>query len=253
LATVSELIARVRIDPANSLADRVVEAMTINETSFFRDLHPFECLRKVMIPELVRRRASQRRLRIWSAACSSGQEPYSVAMHFIEHFPELASWDIEILASDLSTEMVERTRAGRYTQLEVNRGIPAPMLLRHFRRDGLHWQIDDSLRRKVDTRAINLIQPWPNLGTFDLILLRNVLIYFDAESKRRVLARVASVLRPDGYLILGGTETTMFTNDLFERAGAEAGIGYRLKDGATESDALAADAKPARPAFRRAD
>jgi chemotaxis protein methyltransferase CheR len=136
---------------------------------------------------------------------------------------------VEILASDLSGEMIERARAGRYSQLEVNRGVPAALLLRYFRRDGLHWQIDESIRRMVDFRAVNLIQPWPCLPPFDLVLMRNVLIYFDTESKRRILSMVARVLTPDGYLILGGTETPLFINDLFERAGAEGGSGYRLK------------------------
>jgi chemotaxis protein methyltransferase CheR len=243
LDSVSELITRLRVDRGHALTGKVVEAMTTNETSFFRDFHPFETLRSVVLPDLIRRRSRQRRLRTWSAACSSGQEPYSLAMIIREHFPELQNWDLEILASDLSTEMVERARAGRYSQLEVNRGIPAPFLLRHFRRDGLHWQIDDSIRRMVDFRPINLIQPWPSMAPLDLIFLRNVLIYFDADSKKKTLSEIARVLQPDGYVFLGGSETPMFTNDLFERIGGEGG-GYRLKGNASASQAGPADESP---------
>jgi chemotaxis protein methyltransferase CheR len=231
IGSVTELMTRLRLDPGHSLLGKVVEAMTTNETSFFRDIRPFEALREALIPELIRRRAGRRCLRIWCAACSSGQEPYSVAMVLREHFPELLSWKVEILASDLSTEMVDRARAGRYSQLEVNRGVPAALLLRYFRREGLHWQIDDTIRGMVEFRAINLVRPWPPMPAFDVVFMRNVLIYFDPESKKQVLNRVAEALAPDGFLILGGAETPMFTNAEFERAGAAGGSGYRLKAG----------------------
>jgi chemotaxis protein methyltransferase CheR len=229
MESVSDLMTRVRLDPGHPLVGKVIDAMTTNETSFFRDLQPFEVLRDVVIPELVRLRARKQQLRIWCAACSSGQEPYSLAMLLREHFPELGPWTIEILASDLSCEMLERAQEGRYSQLEVNRGVPAKLLLRYFRRDGLHWQLDDSVRRMIEFRRINLVQAWPPMCPFDLILIRNVLIYFDVPSKQRVLDRVAGVLAPDGYLLLGGSETPLFTNDRFERATPEKSCGYRLK------------------------
>ena len=189
-------MARLRIDQGHDLHRKVVEAMTTNETSFFRDFHPFEVLRKTLIPELIRRRSRQRRLNIWCAACSSGQEPYSLAMLIHEHFPELATWQVRILASDLSTEMVERARLGRYSQFEVNRGVPVTFLVRYFQRHGLEWTLVDSIRRSVEFQAINLVNDWPSLPTMDLVLIRNVLIYFDNEAKKQVLGRIAGHMAP---------------------------------------------------------
>jgi chemotaxis protein methyltransferase CheR len=223
------LVRRLRLDPAHNLLKKVVEAMTTNETSFFRDFHPFEAIRKVLIPELIERRRTQRHLRIWSAACSSGQEPYSIAMLLHEHFAELQTWNVRLLASDLSTEMLERANLGKYTHLDVNRGVPLPLLLRYFHRQGLEWTIDNSIRQMVEFQVINLVSAWPNLGKMDLILLRNVLIYFSVESKKRVLERMAEVLAPDGYLIMGGSETTLFISDLYERIEVLGFSVYRLK------------------------
>jgi chemotaxis protein methyltransferase CheR len=223
------LVRRLRHDPAHNLLNKVVEAMTTNETSFFRDFHPFEAMRKKLLPELIERRGSQRRLRIWSAACSSGQEPYSMAMLLREHFAELLSWNLRLLASDLSSEMLELAKLGQYSHLDVNRGVPLPLLLRYFQRNGLDWTIDDSIRRMVDFQVINLVSSWPILGKMDLILLRNVLIYFNVESKKRVLDRMSEVLAPDGYLVLGGSETTLFVNDLYDRIEVPGFAMYRLK------------------------
>ena len=229
VTTVSELVARLRADRGEELRRKVVEAMTTNETSFFRDLLPFEMLHRVLIPELIQRRARQRSLNIWSAACSTGQEPYSLAMLLRDHFPELHSWQTRILASDLSTEVLARARMGRFTQLEINRGVPAHLLVRYFKRQGLDWYVIDEISRMIDFQVINLIGSWPSMVPMDIILLRNVLIYFDAESKSQVLNRIARLLAPDGYLILGGSETTFFNNDLFERVELERSSIYRLK------------------------
>ncbi len=229
MKSASELIRRLRVDHGHCLRGKVVEAMTTNETSFFRDFHPFEALRDVLIPDLIRRRAREQSLKIWCAACSSGQEPYSVAVLIREHLPVLRSWKVEILASDLFTEMLERAREGRYSQLEVNRGMPVSLLVSHFRRDGLHWQLDDTTRGMVEFRPINLVQAWPPMPRFDLVMMRNVLIYFDAESKKSVMAKVANVMAPDGYFMLGGSETPLFTNDLFERSDPDGSNAYRLK------------------------
>ena len=223
------LVKRLRVDPKHNLLNKVVEAMTTNETSFFRDLHPFEAMRKKLLPELMERRATQRRLRIWSAACSSGQEPYSIAMLLREHITDLQSWNVRLLASDLSTEMLERAKLGMYSHLDINRGMPLPLLIRYFQRNGLDWTIDDSIRQMVDFQMINLVSTWPSLGKMDLILLRNVLIYFNVESKKRVLERMADVLAPDGYLILGGSETTLFINDQYDRVEIPNFAVYRLK------------------------
>ena len=229
VTTVSELVARLRADRGEDLRRKVVEAMTTNETSFFRDFLPFEILHRVLIPELIQRRARQRSLNIWSAACSTGQEPYSLAMLLRDHFPELHSWQTRILASDLSTEVLARARMGRFTQLEINHGVPAKLLVRYFRRQGLDWYVIDEISRMIDFQVINLIGSWPSMVPMDIILLRNVSIYFDAESKSQVLNRIARLLAPDGYLILGGSETTFFNNDSFERVELERSSIYRLK------------------------
>jgi len=229
VTTVSELVARLRADRGEDLRRKVVEAMTTNETSFFRDFLPFEILHRVLIPELIQRRARQRSLNIWSAACSTGQEPYSLAMLLRDHFPELHSWQTRILASDLSIEVLARARMGRFTQLEINRGVPAHLLVRYFKRQGLDWYVIDEISRMIDFQVINLIGSWPSMVPMDIILLRNVLKYFDAESKSQVLNRIANVLAPDGYLILGGSETTFFCSDSFERVELERSSIYRLK------------------------
>ncbi|HEY6876679.1 MAG TPA: protein-glutamate O-methyltransferase CheR, partial [Polyangiales bacterium] len=185
----------------------VVEAMTTNETSFFRDHHPFEAIRRVALPELIKLRSTQRSLRIWCAACSSGQEPYSVAMLLDEHFPALASWNIHIFATDLAANVIARAREGRYSQVEVNRGLSASALVRYFTRDGLEYTLRPELRKRVQFAELNLIGSWPTLEPFDLILLRNVLIYFDHQTKLKILQRMRAYVSTGGYLMLGGAET----------------------------------------------
>jgi chemotaxis protein methyltransferase CheR len=210
------VVEAVRSGADRDLARIVVEAMTTNETSFFRDKHPFAALRSVLLPELMRARASERRLRIWSAACSSGQEAYSVAMLIRDHFPTLTSWDLRLLATDLSEEMLDRARAGRFTAMEVSRGLSADHLARHFTQTGNGWTVNENIRRMVEFRPANLIDPLPTPGAYDLILLRNVLIYFDPAMKKTILGRMSRNLRPDGYLMLGTAETTLNLDESFE-------------------------------------
>jgi len=217
LGSAQEVIDRLRAAPSGPLQRKVIEAMTTTETLFFRDGKPYEALRNTILPELQRMRAADRKLQIWSCACSSGQEPYSLAMLIREHFPALTSWNVQIVATDISTEMLARSRAGRYSQLEVNRGLPAPMLVRYFTRVGMHWQVAEDLRRMVTTELVNLAEPWPVLPPFDLIFMRNVLSYFDVPTKQTILGRVRRQLRPDGLLLLGGAETTMNLDANFER------------------------------------
>lgn len=217
LESVDGLVSELRRRPGSELEREVVEALVTTETSFFRDVHPFESLREVVLPELISRRRSLRTLRIWSAACSSGQEPYSIAILLRESFPELEAWDVRILASDVSRAMIERARAGRYTQLEINRGLPTALLLRYFERDGLFWRAVEPIRRMVELREINLTRPLPPLPAMDLIFLRNVLIYFGPEARRRILERVLERLAPDGYLLVGGAETLVGEADLVDR------------------------------------
>ena len=206
----------------------VVEALTTNETSWFRDTDPFVALRDTVLPMLAKTRPDKS-IRIWSAACSSGQEPYSVAMTLLDS-PLLADWDVTIVATDLSEEMVQRGRAGEYSQLEVNRGLPAPLLVRHFQREGLSWRISPELRSSVEFRQHNLLRPYTLLGTFDIVFVRNVLIYFDLETKRDILRRVRQVTAPDGYLFLGGAEMTRGVDDGWERESAGRSPLYRIRE-----------------------
>ncbi len=221
------LATHLRTGGDDRLQRKVVEAMTTNETSFFRDGHPFHSVHQAVFPQLLRRRAAERSLTVWCAGCSSGQEPYSVAMLLREIIPALDEWNIRIIATDLSTEMLAQARLGRYTDAEVRRGLPARLLEKFFRRDGAEWQISDDLRRMVEFRVLNLIEPWPALPVLDVVLLRNVLIYFDLPAKRSTLERVRKVLRADGYLLLGGAETTLNLHDGYERVQVGPSICYQ--------------------------
>ncbi|HLJ96555.1 MAG TPA: protein-glutamate O-methyltransferase CheR [Gemmataceae bacterium] len=228
--SLASLLVKLRAERSNGLETRVVEAMTTNETSFFRDIQPFEALRQLVLPDMMRRRAKDRKLAVWCAAASCGQEPYSLAMLVHEHFPTLiASWKLQILATDLSLEMVERSRAGLYSQVEVNRGLPARLLVKFFENQGLQFQLKAEIRRMVEFRQLNLIGPWPLLPAPDIVLLRNVLIYFDVATKKTILGKVRRLIRPDGYLFLGGAETTMNLDDAFERVPFERAGCYRVK------------------------
>jgi chemotaxis protein methyltransferase CheR len=228
LGSISELVGKLRAASDDALAARVVEAMVTTETSFFRDLHPFETLRKTVLPELIRLRRDERRLRVWFAACSTGQEPYSFALLVRDNFPELTGWRLDLLATDLSAEVLARARAGCFSQIEVNRGLPAALLVKYFRQHGATWELNEDVRRMVEFRELNLTRPWPVLPRMDLIFLRNVMIYFDADAKKSILGRVAGLLRPDGYLLLGGAETTFALSDAFRRVEALKGGFYQL-------------------------
>jgi chemotaxis protein methyltransferase CheR len=217
LGSIGELVGRLRAASANGLLRQVVEALVTTETLFFRDHHPFEALRKVVIPELMSRRRDDRRLHVWCAASSSGQEPYSLALLLREHFPALAGWKVSLLATDLSREVLARAREGRYNQIEVNRGLAASLLVKYFRQHGTTWQLDESVRGMVEFRELNLAQAWPPLPRMDLVLLRNVMIYFDPDTKKAILGRLARLLAPDGYLLLGGAETTLNLDDSYRR------------------------------------
>ena len=217
LTSIDHLVRRLRDTSDSSLVSDVVEAMVTTETSFFRDVHPFETLKKIVLPKLIELRRPQRQLNIWCAASSSGQEPYSIAMLLKEYFPDLAGWQINLTATDISHEMLQRSRAGRYSQLEVNRGLPTNLLLKWFRQEGGVWEIDEQIRRMMTFKPMNLAQPWPVMPVWDLIFLRNVMIYFDNDVKRSILGRVSRSLGEDGYLVLGGAETTFGLDNSFQR------------------------------------
>ncbi|WP_290524804.1 protein-glutamate O-methyltransferase CheR [Alcanivorax sp.] len=205
---INALIEKACNDPEDTLRCQLIEAMAINETYFFRDPVFRESFASYMLPSLMKRRRRERTLRIWSAACSTGQEAYSIAMLLDEQFPELRGWDVEILASDFSHSSLAKARSGRYTLTEMNRGLPARMMASYFEQDGLEWQVKKPIRDKVDFRAINLIQQWPEaLPEFDIILLRNVLLYFSLADRNLVLSKMRQHARKDGYLLLGAAET----------------------------------------------
>lgn len=219
--SIAAMLRELKQRPRNELLPQVVEAMTTNETSFFRDAMVFESLRSAVIPELMRQRRGERTLDIWCAACSSGQEPYSMLMLLRENFPELGSWKVRYLVSDLSNEMLERTRNGTYSRHEVSRGLPLAMLHKYFEpRDGGSWQAKADLRAALDVRRINLIDDWPRMPALDLVMIRNVMIYFDQETKRRILNRIKARMAPHGFLFLGTAETPRLLDDDFVRAQA---------------------------------
>ena len=210
-----------------SLGRQAVDAMTTNETSFFRDGAPFECLKRDVLPALIAARRAERALSIWCGAASTGQEPYTIAMIVREHFPELLGWTLTFIASDLSVDALDRARAGRYNQLEINRGLPAALVARYFEPRGLEWQIADSLRSMVTFQTLNLNRPWPAFPPLDLVLMRNVMIYFDVDAKKRILNQARALLRPDGFLVLGAAETTMNLVEGFERVPFDRSGCYR--------------------------
>lgn len=229
LITVSSLVTQLRAAPGGPMLRKVVDAMTTNETSFFRDLHPFETLRKSLIPSAMERRKTDRQLNIWCGAASTGQEPYSIMMLIHEHFQELLGWNFRFVATDLSSDVLARAKAGRFSQLEVNRGLPAPLLVKHFMRHGVEWEIREDIRKRVEFRELNLIREWPVMPSMDIVFLRNVLIYFDADTKRQILGRIRRLLRPGGCLVLGGAETTLGLDDNYERVVVDRTTYYRVR------------------------
>jgi chemotaxis protein methyltransferase CheR len=222
---IAELVAKIK-SGADALTSDVVEAMTTNETFFFRDKIPFDHLRQTILPALLQARASRRALRIWCAASSTGQEPYSVAM-CVKEFAGLAGWRVEIVATDLSPEVLEKSKAGIYSQFEVQRGLPIQMLVKHFTQIGELWQLNADIRAMVQHRQLNLLQDFSHLGTFDVIFCRNVLIYFDQDTKAGVFGRLARMLDTDGVLLLGAAESVVGISDAFKPDPERRGV-YRL-------------------------
>jgi chemotaxis protein methyltransferase CheR len=208
---------------------KLVEAMTTNETSFFRDIHPFNALKNTLLEEFRALRSNQRTLNIWSAACSTGQELYSVAMILRENFPDLVNWNVQLVGTDLSDDVLERARNASYSQIEINRGLSANLLVRYFERHGLNWQVCRELRAMATFKKLNLIETWPYMPKMDIVFLRNVLIYFSPETKKLILQKVRMVMAPQGVLFLGAAETTMGLDSSFERLEADRSVFYRVK------------------------
>ena len=209
----------------------VVEALAISETSWFRDAHVWVELRQTILPGLLERRKATRSLSLWSAACATGQEPYSLAMILHELGDRLSGWQVRTLATDFSQGILKRAQAASYSQLEMNRGLPASQLVRHFRKMPDAWELRSEVRARVEFRELNLVHGWPELPPMDLVLLRNVLIYFEPELRRRVLRQLARLLRPDGVLVLGAGETTLTLDDSFEAVPLARTVVYRRRDG----------------------
>lgn len=230
VVSIAELVKRLRgAPPGAPLQRRAVEALLPTETSFFRDGTPYAALRQAILPELIERRSLERTLQIWVGACSSGQEPFSVAMLLDEHFPALAAWKVRIVATDISTEMLARARAGTFGALEVSRGLSTAQLNRYFEQNGPDWQINDSLRRRIEFRELNLAGSWPALPKSDVILLRNVLSCFGADTKQEILAKVRNQLRPGGVVFLGTGETPIHVDDKYEQHRAEGAVFFRIR------------------------
>ncbi len=224
---VQTLLVSMRRSHSERLRAKVVEAMTNNETSFYRDSEPFEALRKIIIPELLTRNSSQRQLTIWSAAASTGQEAYSIAMLLEEEFSGLAGWSVRILGTDISRAALDRARSGLYTQMEVGRGLTPAQLQRHFRKEGTEWRLSENIRSKVEFIHLNLFDPWTEIQRSDIVLMRNVLIYFEVEKKKILLQKLRDVLKPEAYLLLGSAEATFGLDDSFERVPTGAISFYR--------------------------
>ncbi len=228
MESIDQLVDALRRPGALALTEDVVEAMTTNETSFYRDVHPFNALRSNVIPAIMAARQRERVLNIWSNACSSGQEVYSIAMLLKESFPELAGWRVRLIATDLSKQILEKAQSGVFTQTEINRGLPMPMILKHFKKEGVQWRISEEIRRMVEFRVLNLVEPWPaTLPKMDIVFLRNVLIYFSVDTKKQILDRAHKIIHPSGYLFLGGAETTMNLKVNFAREQISTATCYR--------------------------
>jgi chemotaxis protein methyltransferase CheR len=226
--SLEQLISKMRSEKIiNGLHHKTIDALTTNETLFFRDFHPFEALRKIVLPKLLESRASGRQLNIWSAACSSGQEPYSLAMLIREKFPQMNDWRINILATDISPTVLKAAGEGVYSQFEVNRGLPATYLVKYFSKQDDKWVIKDEIKKMVQFKPLNLIQPWPMMPPCDLVFIRNVMIYFDVETKKTILKKIRACLLPHGYLFLGTAETTMNLDDGYQLETVDRTVAFR--------------------------
>jgi len=224
MTTLAELIGKLREPQAVKLASDVVDAMTTNETFFFRDKIPFEHFRDTVMPALVAARAREKRIRVWCSAAATGQEPYSLAMMLDEMGAQLDGWKLQIVATDICAAVIERAKAGVYSQFEVQRGLPIQLLIKYFTQSGERWQIAPHIRAMVQFRTLNLLNDFSPLGTFDVVFCRNVLIYFDQPTKVKVLERVARQMPQDGYLVLGAAETVVGLTDLMKPVADKRGL-----------------------------
>jgi chemotaxis protein methyltransferase CheR len=228
--SLAQFVEHLQRQSFGELHRQTIEALLINETSFFRDSYPFETLRAAILPELLQSRSIEKSLNIWCAACSTGQEPYSIAILIREDFPELQNWKIRIIASDLSQRALTRAQRGQYTNLEVGRGLSPALRDRYFYKTHSSWHITSDIQRMVEFQQLNLIHDWQQLPKLDIIFLRNVLIYFEIETKQKILSKVREYLRSDGYLFLGGGETTLQLDPEFEVVQRRTALYHRLRE-----------------------
>ena len=228
----SALIHELKMSAHSRFHNIVIESVTTHETGFFRDMPAFKALKTEILPGLLEKRQAERTLNIWSAGCSTGQEPYSVVLLLQDTFPELRDWTVRFVATDISPKILKRAREGKYNQLEVNRGLPAPMLLKNFAKAGLEWQLRPELRSRVEFRELNLVDPWPPLPKMDLIFLRNVLVYFQSDTKRGILRNIADQLRPDGFMFMGSAEIPMTADNIFKKIDFPRAGCFRKREGA---------------------
>ena len=247
-ADLGEMVTAMRRPGAQRLTDRITEAMTINESFFFRDMTPFDNFRNIMLPHMIKERATQRRLRIWSAAASTGQEGYSLAIELLEQKTKMPGWKIEILGTDLSTDALTKAKAGRYSQFEVQRGMPTAMLMKYFKQHGTEWSVVPEVQKMVQFKPFNLLKEFRALGMFDVVFCRNVLIYFDRDTKADILNRLAKQMSSDAYLVLGAAETIIGLCDEFKMVPGVRGLYQRDADKAAATGRTSSFAKPAAPA-----
>lgn len=224
LATFDDLVRVVRSKMDEAIIKDVVEAMTTNESFFFRDTKPFDQFKQLVLPAMLKGRGTSKTIRIWSAACSSGQEAYSLAMILSEMAAQLNGWRIEIVGTDLSTEILGRAKEGMYSQFEVQRGLPITLLVKYFAQVGDRWQVNAKIRSMVQYKEFNLLHDPSPLGRFDVVFCRNVLIYFDQQTKGRVLNSIAKLMPEDGFLFLGGAETVLGITDKFQMVPGQRGV-----------------------------
>lgn len=211
------LVRALRMPASSKLRDQVIDAMTTNETLWFRDAHPFETLQSTIVPELIKARQNTRAIDIWCAAASTGQEPYTIAMIIKDAFPQLNGWRVRITGTDISPTALEKAHHGTYSQMEMGRGLPAKYMVNYFTRQGVNYQINPNIRAMVDFKLFNLAGNWPPMGPFDLIFIRNVLIYFNQETKNQIINKAENTLRSDGKLFLGSTESLLNISHKLDR------------------------------------
>ncbi len=235
IPSLCSLLSQLQSPSSAELRTRFVERVAIQETYFYRDSKPFDALREHIIPSLMRQRVSTRSLCLLSIACATGQEPYSLAMLIRESFPSLASWHVKILGMDFSREALRRARLGRYNEIEASRGLPAALLAKYFTRQGDVYEANPELRAAVQFNHMNLIEQWPSIPSCDVLMLRNVLIYFDLDAKRQILERVKRVLSPGGFMFLGGSETTLGVHDDFIPVRIGTAVCYQVRGKAVAS------------------